>query len=232
MRLTTPISTGRGRLGSTIFTVVRGVQLARQYQPVVFNPSTARQRASRELFKTAVRTSKALAPAIEIGYKPSGLVSSRNVFVKRFVNIHEGMYAQPSGGSVQITWPSVKFSDGDLGVLLFNQSPQVTSQDELTVTVTNLSSYSVTDPEVSGLGIVLVYVFPDYPLCFVNPLSERPTGPVSKVFPQDLSGLPVQVYAFAKKLLPSNNTIATGVYPWKYPSATSQSLYLGSVTLV
>lgn len=70
-----------GKLADTVMSVRNGEQIARKYQPVVFNPSTPAQIAQRAKLKLLSQLSAALAPIIAI--KRSGSVSSRNLFTKR-----------------------------------------------------------------------------------------------------------------------------------------------------
>ena len=70
-----------GKLADTVMSVRNGEQIARKYQPVVFNPSTPAQVAQRAKLKLLSQLSAVMAPVIAI---PSqGPVSSRNLFTKK-----------------------------------------------------------------------------------------------------------------------------------------------------
>ena len=69
-----------GKLADTVMSVRNGEQIARKYQPVVFNPSTPAQIATRAKLKLASQLSSVLAPVIAI--PRVGSVSSRNWFTK------------------------------------------------------------------------------------------------------------------------------------------------------
>ena len=70
-----------GKLADTVMSVRNGEQIARKYQPVVFNPSTPAQVAQRAKLKLMSQLSAVMAPAIAIPRK--GSVSSRNLFTKK-----------------------------------------------------------------------------------------------------------------------------------------------------
>lgn len=69
-----------GKLADTVMSVRNGEQIARKYQPVVFNPSTPAQVATRAKLKLASQLSAVMAPYIAL--RKEGSVSSRNMFVK------------------------------------------------------------------------------------------------------------------------------------------------------
>lgn len=70
-----------GKLADVVMSVRNGEQIARKYQPVVFNPSTPAQVAQRAKLKLLSQLSAAYAPIIAI--KRRGSVSARNLFTKR-----------------------------------------------------------------------------------------------------------------------------------------------------
>lgn len=79
MKLTGITGTGSGKLGSSVFAVNSGVQIVRQYQPVVANPSTDGQVQQRAKLKLASQLARDLKKSIVI--KKQGIVSSRNRFM-------------------------------------------------------------------------------------------------------------------------------------------------------
>ena len=70
-----------GKLADTVMSVRNGEQIARKYQPVVYNPSTAAQVAQRAKMKLISQLSAIFAPVIAIPRR--GPVSSRNLFTKK-----------------------------------------------------------------------------------------------------------------------------------------------------
>ena len=69
-----------GKLADVVMSVRNGEQIARKYQPVVFNPSTPAQIATRAKLKLASQLSAVMAPYI--AFRKEGTISSRNMFVK------------------------------------------------------------------------------------------------------------------------------------------------------
>lgn len=70
-----------GKLADTVMSVRNGEQIARKYQPVVYNPSTPAQVAQRAKLKLLSQLSAVCAPVIAIPRQ--GAVSSRNLFTKK-----------------------------------------------------------------------------------------------------------------------------------------------------
>lgn len=81
MKLNGLLGTGSGKLGTSVFTTVKGVQIVRQHQPVITNPSTNLQVAQRSRFKLVSQLAASMADVIAI--PRMGLTSSRNLFIKK-----------------------------------------------------------------------------------------------------------------------------------------------------
>lgn len=81
MKLNGLLGTGSGKLGTSVFTTVKGTQIVRQHQPVVTNPSTKLQVAQRSRFKLVSQIAASMADVIAI--PRMGLTSSRNLFIKK-----------------------------------------------------------------------------------------------------------------------------------------------------
>lgn len=81
MKLNGLLGTGSGKLGTSVFTTVKGTQIVRQYQPTVNNPSTNLQVSQRSRFKLISQIAASMAAVIAI--PRIGLASSRNLFVKK-----------------------------------------------------------------------------------------------------------------------------------------------------
>lgn len=97
-----------GKVGSIVYSVAAGQQIAREYQPNVANPNTAGQVAQRAKLKLASQLSAALAPVIAI--PKEGLKSSRNLFIKK--NIKGIFY---SGGTAQVSYENLQLTNGNTG---------------------------------------------------------------------------------------------------------------------
>lgn len=70
----------QGKLGSTVFAIRNGEQLARQYNPSVSNPKTAAQVANRAKLKLLSQLSQSVSKVIAIPRR--GMQSPRNIFTK------------------------------------------------------------------------------------------------------------------------------------------------------
>ena len=81
MKLNELLGTGSGKLGTSVFTTVKGTQIARQYQPTITNPSTNLQVSQRSRFKLISQIAASVANVIAI--PRIGLASSRNLFIKK-----------------------------------------------------------------------------------------------------------------------------------------------------
>lgn len=81
MKLNGLLGTGSGKLGTSVFTTVKGVQIVRQHQPVITNPSTKLQVAQRSRFKLVSQLAASMADVIAM--PRIGLTSSRNIFIKK-----------------------------------------------------------------------------------------------------------------------------------------------------
>lgn len=81
MKLNGLLGTGSGKLGTSVFTTVKGVQIVRQHQPVISNPSTNLQVAQRSRFKLVSQLAASMADVIAM--PRMGLTSSRNLFIKK-----------------------------------------------------------------------------------------------------------------------------------------------------
>lgn len=103
MKLNGLLGTGSGKLGTSVFTTVKGVQIVRQHQPVVTNPATNLQVTQRSRFKLVSQIAASMADVIAI--PRIGLASSRNLFIKKnmpaIIGNDEG--AQVSYENLQLT---------------------------------------------------------------------------------------------------------------------------------
>ena len=70
-----------GKLAGSVFAIRNGETIERAYQPVVANPNTAAQIASRAKMKLLSQLSAVMAPFIAIPRE--GAISSRNLFVRK-----------------------------------------------------------------------------------------------------------------------------------------------------
>ena len=110
MKQISPLSKGSGKLGSTVFAVNSGVQIAREYQPKVSNPNTEAQQDTRARFKLMSQLSAVMAPVIAI--KKDGLKTARNQFQSLNFDIvtYENENASINLNQVQLTKSNRSFA--------------------------------------------------------------------------------------------------------------------------
>ena len=121
-----------GKVADAVMAVRNGEQIVRKYQPVVLNPNTPSQIASRAKLKLASQLSAVLAPYIAM--RKEGSVSSRNMFVKQnyqFLAFSENT-ATAQLENIQLTKSVVSLpaitavkSGGDISVQLSSISPEL-----------------------------------------------------------------------------------------------------------
>lgn len=99
---------GTGKLGGSVYVINHGVQIKREYNGAISNPSTGDQVAQRSRFKLASQVSASLAPVIVIPRK--GLQSPRNLFVKKNMGY---FYGSPQGA--QVTYENLQITPGSVG---------------------------------------------------------------------------------------------------------------------
>lgn len=127
MKLSGIAGKGSGRVGTNVYAVSGGVQVVRQYNPNVTNPSTPAQVAQRSRLKLASQVAAAMADVIAI--PKSGLVSSRNAFMKRNFDLFVG---SEDGASCQYAKLQLTASSIGLPAVNAEKSDEQTLSIELT----------------------------------------------------------------------------------------------------
>lgn len=112
-----------GKLAGSVFAVRNGETIERAYQPIVFNPSTEAQVASRAKLKLMSQLSAILGSYVAIPRE--GLVSPRNMFVKKNYPL-----ATVSGGTASVVLTSLKLTQSALGL-----SPISVTREASTVSI-------------------------------------------------------------------------------------------------
>lgn len=109
MKLNGIIGKGTGKLGSSVFAIIGGVQIMREYNPEVSNPNTVAQIAQRAKLKLMSQLAAALAPALL--FVKQGLVSARNQFVSKNIGFasYQNDTASIALNDLQLTPSSVAF---------------------------------------------------------------------------------------------------------------------------
>lgn len=135
MKLSGLAGKGSGKLGSNVYAVSGGEQIVRQYNPVVANPSTPAQVTQRSRLKLASQIAAAMADVIAI--PKSGLVSSRNAFMKRNFDLFVG---SENGASCQYAKLQLTGSAVGLPAVNAEKSNEQTLSIELTSSATAVAS--------------------------------------------------------------------------------------------
>lgn len=135
MKLSGLAGKGSGKLGSNVYAVSGGEQIVRQYNPVVANPSTPAQVAQRSRLKLASQIAAAMADVIAI--PRSGLVSSRNAFMKRNFDLFVG---SENGASCQYAKLQLTGSAVGLPAVNAEKSDEQTLSIELASSATAVAS--------------------------------------------------------------------------------------------
>lgn len=107
MKLMGLAGVGTGKLGNNVFSVRKGEQIVRQYNPIVANPQTDAQVAARSRLKLMSQLAAVLAPSIAI--PADGLKSRRNMFISENYDLSsfaDGK-AQVNMALIQLTKSSV-----------------------------------------------------------------------------------------------------------------------------
>lgn len=147
-----------GKVADVVMAVRNGEQIARKYQPVVSNPSTEAQVASRAKLKMLSQLSAVCAPVIAI--PRMGAVSSRNRFVKRNYSLatYEDNQAKITVADVQLTESVVglppvgasRSAGGAIDVFLSSQTVDVDHVVYAMFEKRDDNSYRLVDSKVSN----------------------------------------------------------------------------------
>lgn len=103
------VGKGTGKLGSSVFAISGGEQIVRQYNPVVSNPNTEAQVNQRAKLKLMSQLAAAMASAI--AFKKQGLVSARNQFVKKNIEL-----ATIENGAAKVDYRELQITAGSLAI--------------------------------------------------------------------------------------------------------------------
>lgn len=223
----------RGKVGEVVAAkTVTGETAIRSYQPIVKNPRTARQIESRNRMAMASALGAALAAVIGIGYAKAASAARRyprNLFVKRAAD-HDTTPISFAGGEAEIDYSAVKVSQqaGVVGMPSFGAATFANGK----INVALNAFPAATDPDAYNMGVVVCAYNADEKVCLVGQglAPDVQANGLELTVPANLVGLDFEVYGFCKEVLYSHTDIQTETMPWKYPSNTSGSIYLGKVT--
>ena len=133
---------GTGKLGNIVCSRVAGETIARDYNPNVANPNTVGQMNQRARLKLASQLAAALSPVIAI--PKEGLVSSRNLFIKKNM---ESIIA--NNGEAQVVYENIQITNGTAAL------PSITATREAGVKI-NVQLADTADAAVDRV-IYVVY---------------------------------------------------------------------------
>lgn len=124
-----------GKLADVVMSVRGGEQIARKYQPNVYNPSTPAQVATRARMKLMSQLSAVMAPVIAM--RKVGNASSRNMFTK--ANFRTSTYLS---GQADITLTNVKLTSSAVALSPLH-APARTEQNKIEVRLEGTSFLDV-----------------------------------------------------------------------------------------
>lgn len=122
-----------GKLADVVMTVRNGEQIARKYQPVVFNPSTPAQVAQRAKLKLMSQLSAIMAPVIAIAR--AGSVSSRNMFTK--VNFRAATFIEETD-TASINLEDVQLTKSVVAIGSFNSAARTAENVQVSLVAANV----------------------------------------------------------------------------------------------
>lgn len=229
-------STFSGRVGNVVGAKLKGGEyVTRSYQPSVKNPKTLRQRVSRLRMATAAQLAAGLAPAIIAGYgKASGgtKMYPRNMFVRGLVKFSEDTPLHIEDMEAIVDYAALKISER-IGISSTPSFGAPSFDEPLQVSAT-LTAQPVVDVLPAGkMGVCIAVFAPNAGSCVVA-MEDAPTTGTKNIdvaVPQSFSGEKVHVYAFFKWVPASGNDVATDAEPWKFPSETGNTVYVGTGTI-
>lgn len=225
------IGTGTGKLGASVWVVRAGSNLVRAYQPVVFNPRTARQELTRTRLGFCSAIAKSVSGVLAVGMPTRGLRSPRNTFVKEIIPIDKGIITTQLGELI-CNYRKLILSKG--GMPKPSVSRLATNTEAGSITVSMGLSYAEIVGEnyhrkAGQPGLVLVVVNPGLGESVMRQVTDVETLDQTIAYPMGWSGMEAQVFMFGKWVLESGTTIASATTPWRYPSDQSDTVYCGEI---
>lgn len=190
---------GKGKLGGTVYSVVAGACVAREYNPYVANPNTVSQMNQRSKLKLLSQLAAALAPVIAI--PKDGLKSSRNLFIARN---HEQVVA--NNGVAQIIYENIQLTSGNAGL------PAITATRSTTDGITVKLSASA-DAAVNRVVYVVYSKSSENQLQYIGSAVQdeaRVAGDFSTTF--DYIAGDIVIWAYGMKDMSASATAKYGNY--------------------
>lgn len=223
-----------GKLGNTVNSVRRGVQISRVYQPVVANPKTKRQQLSRAKLALATATIKPLRLFVRAGWQLHVPTYEFQKAVGMMIPVAGGVIDGPTIDALTVDFGGLAgvLSANDMGSISSN-TPTAENEGEVEVTITIPASMALDEGgNPIEVGAVMAVYCPDMDDAVIM-YQAAADGEVEATIqvPTAWSGLQCHVYAFAKQIPTASNGISTTSQPWMYPAPTSMCMYCGTVTI-
>lgn len=219
-----------GKQGAAVYSVKNGVQIVKQYNPIVFNPNTKRQALARARFALASRWAIALAKSNDIAWalRKTGGKSGTNIQTSVMLK-QSGLISGADPSVLTIAWDELVIASGTLRQPSITSLPTFTNPLSITTPQVPCDTIMADLPSGWRVGIIWVAVCPDMQEAAVKPVACDQTGLVGAdaiAVPATWQGMNVHVLAYAKAVPESLLEIPTETYPWKYPAITSNSAYV------
>lgn len=224
-----------GKIGAFVYAKgLGGETVVRNYTAKVKNPKTARQRISRQRLSIASKMAAALGSAIQVGYAKAcaGLkMYPRNLFVKGIIPMDANII-NLAHGEVEIEYSGIKVSKRD-GIAELPTMGTATSSAAGKISVAVTAIPANPNPGAGEYGLVVVAYDPENERI----LMTQAVGTTAVTSGVELNGgeawqsASAHVFAFLKWIPASGNDISDTTTPWKYPSATSDTVYVGVVNV-
>lgn len=208
---------GVGKIENIVVSQTGGVTIARAYQPNVSNPKTEKQVDQRARLKLASQIAAAMSPVIAI--PKNGLVSSRNEFIKKNMDLITSLQ-----GTAQMQFAKIQLTNGSIPL------PAVSA----TFLANNHLDFELASDPGDSVSRIVYSVFKknaDGQLQFFKSYVTEDPG-VDKTYLMDVEGLDgeVAIYAYGIKDLSSaakvkydNYNIASGTDIAKLVSTRTMS---------
>lgn len=135
---------GSGRVGSMVYATVRGAQIVRQYNPIVFNPNTEKQVKQRSKFALLTKLAVSLSDAL-VFQSRGAMVSNRNAFIRENMDNF-------NSDTIDIKFNSLSLSSGKVDGPAYPTVAQDAQNNTLTLSLnagTNL---------LAGFGYAIIIV--------------------------------------------------------------------------
>lgn len=219
----------RGKVGEVVAAKTVGGQTAlRSYQPNVKNPNTRRQRAARSKFADISSLAALFSNAVTIGYGKAvqGMkMYARNLFLRDSYN-QDLLY---NDGVIE--YDQVKVSK-KAGLSAMPISATCTYAQATGITCSLGAGTPGYAENGNALGVVFVLVSPDTNELIVaaDSVTNAQTSGIVLEPGRFTAGTTYFVHAFLKEMEFSGTNIPTDEYPWKYPSNTGESVFVGNVS--